>query len=378
MQMDRLVNAIRADIDRSLYDGAEVIVARGGEVLLHSALGFAERETARALEKSSVFALFSISKSMTACLALQQVERGHISLDTPVASVIPEFATRGKARITLAQLLSHMAGMPGTNPDVAMEYQGDLETVMATVCTEAPVSTPGERVSYSPIKAHATIGEAVRRLEGGSLRLRDIMARDIFKPLGMHDSALGMRDDLLPRAVPVVTRDRQPGMFEPESAEALGAMLLDPAAEAEMPSAGVISTAADLFRFAEALRLGGAYAGDEILSPATLALATRIHTGDRPNNLYDFARSMRDWPEFPANLGFGFFIRGSGFHPTYFGALASPSTFGAMGAGSNLFWVDPERDLTFVCFTTGLMEETHSCDRFMRLSDIAIAAALAA
>ena len=376
--MERLVDAIRADIAQHVYDGAAVIVAKDGEILLHSAFGFAHRDSGRGLQKSDVFALFSISKSMIACLALQQVERGHVRLNTPVVEIIPEFSSRGKANITLAQLLSHTAGMPAANPEIALEYQGDLEHVVASVCLEAPVSVPGERVSYSPIMAHAVIGEMVRRLDGGTRRLRDIMVREIFVPLGMADSALGMRDDLSPRAVPVVTRDRRPGMFEPESAEALGALLLDPAAEAEMPSGGVVSTAENVFRFAEALRPGGGRAGVDILSPATLALATRIHTADKPNNLYGFARDIRDWPEFPANLGFGFFVRGTGLIPAYFGALASPSTFGAMGAGSSLFWVDPENGVTFVCLTAGLMEETYSCDRFMRLSDIAIAAALSA
>ena len=373
--MERLVDAIRADIAQHVYDGAAVIVAKDGEILLHTALGFAHRDSGRVLQKSDVFALFSISKSMIACLALQQVERGHVRLNTPVVEIIPEFSGRGKMNITLAQLLSHMAGMPATNPDVALEYQGDLEHVVASVCLEAPVSVPGERVSYSPIMAHAAIGEMVRRLNGGTQRLRDIMARDIFAPLGMADSALGMRDDLSPRAVPVVTRDRRPGMFEPESAEALGALLLDPAAEAEMPSGGVVSTAENVFRFAEALRPDGGHTAKDILSPATLALTTRIHTGGKPNNLYGFARDMRDWPEFPANLGLGFFVRGTGLIPAYFGALATPATFGAMGAGSSLFWVDPENGITFVCLTAGLMEETYSCDRFMRLSDIAIAAA---
>ncbi len=124
--MERLVDAIRADIAAQVYDGAAVIVARGGEVLLHSALGFADRESGRELQKSDVFALFSISKSMTACLALQQVERGNIRLNTRIAEIIPEFAAKGKSGITLAQLLSHMAGLPATNPDVTLEYQGDL------------------------------------------------------------------------------------------------------------------------------------------------------------------------------------------------------------------------------------------------------------
>jgi CubicO group peptidase (beta-lactamase class C family) len=297
------------------------------------------------------------------------VERGHIRLDTPVAETIPEFVVRGKAGITLAYLLCHMAGMPATNPNLALEGQGDLEQVVASVCGEALVSVPGERVSYSPIMAHAIIGELVRQLDGGKTRLGDIMARDIFAPFGM-------REELAARAVPVIVRDRRPGMFDADSAEALGRLVLDVSVDAEIPSGGVVSTAGDIFRFAEALRRGGSLEEVRILSPATVALATRIHSGDKTNSLYDFARGMRDWPKFPANLGFGFFVRGSGHHPTYFGMSASPATLGAMGAGSTLFWVDPERGLTFVCLTSGLMEETRSCDRFMRLSDIAIAAAL--
>ncbi|MDP6588276.1 MAG: serine hydrolase domain-containing protein [Alphaproteobacteria bacterium] len=374
--MQRLADAIGADIARQLYDGAEVIVARDGKQLLHSALGCAHRQSGRELRKADIFAVFSISKPITACLALQRVERGLVRLDTPVAEIIPEFAARGKAGITLAHLLCHMAGMPATNPNLALEDQGDLEQVVASVCGEALVSVLGERVSYSPIMAHAVIGELVRRLDGGRARLGDILARDIFAPLGMRDSALGMRGDLAARAVPVIVRDRRPGMFDADSAEALGQLVFDVSVDAEIPSGGVVSTAGDIFRFAEALRLGGSLDGGRILSPATIALATHIHSGDKTNNLYDFARGMRDWPEFPANLGFGFFVRGGGHHPTYFGMSASPATFGAMGAGSTLFWVDPERGITFVCLTCGLMEETRSCDRFMRLSDIAIAAAL--
>ena len=45
-----------------------------------------------------------------------------------------------------------------------------------------------------------------------------------------------------------------------------------------------------------------------------------------------------------------------------------------MGAGSTIFWIEPERDLTFVCLTAGLLEESRSMDRFQRLSDLVLAA----
>ena len=59
--------------------------------------------------------------------------------------------------------------------------------------------------------------------------------------------------------------------------------------------------------------------------------------------------------------------------PTYCGHLASPTAYGAMGAGTTNYWVDPERDMTMVCLTTGFLEEANSARRFQRLSDTAIA-----
>ena len=40
----------------------------------------------------------------------------------------------------------------------------------------------------------------------------------------------------------------------------------------------------------------------------------------------------------------------------------------------NVFWVDPERDLTFVCLTAGVMEDSDNILRFQRLSDLVVAA----
>jgi CubicO group peptidase (beta-lactamase class C family) len=59
-----------------------------------------------------------------------------------------------------------------------------------------------------------------------------------------------------------------------------------------------------------------------------------------------------------------------------FGTLASPGTFGAHGAGTTIFWVDPERDISFVGLMTGLIPTVDNLYRWQRLSDIVLAAAL--
>ena len=370
-KLDRLSAAVRRDIDEERYDGAALVVGRGGAVAMQEALGFADRATRRKARADDVFCIFSVTKQLTAATVLARFERGELRPTTPVADIIPEFGVKGKQRVTVAHLLTHTGGMSAGLPPIPMDQIGNLEAAVAAICDQGVESIPGKEVSYSPITAHSVLGEIVRRVDGGKRRFRDILAAEVLEPLGMKDTWLGLRRDLAQRRVPVVVRDRSPGLFPAELLEAFNDLITE---EAEIPGAGAISTAGDIFRFAEALRRGGELDGARILSPAMLGLATTNHTGLMPNNLWNYAREMRGWDEFPAFLGLGFFLRGSGIFPMYFGTMASPRTFGGVGAGSTMFWVDPERDLTFVCLTAGLLEETRNIDRFQRLSDLLFAA----
>ena len=371
--LERVGAAIKADVAAERYDGAVAVIARGGKVVMHEAFGFTDRARGRGARVDDVFLLFSVTKAFTAAAALMQVDRGALSLTTKVADIIPEFACKGKQRITIAQLMSHTAGLSAGLPPIPLELIGDQGAMVAAICQMGAEAVPGEKVSYSPMVAHSVLAEVVRRVDGGSRTFRDILAHEVFGPLGMNDTSLGLRRDLASRRVPVVVRDRSEGMFPPEMLEAFNAILKE---DSEIPAAGAFSTASDLFRFAEALRRHGELDGTRILSPAIIRLATTNHTGMRRNSLWDFALEMRGWEPFPAFLGLTFFLRGSGIFPHWFGNLNSPETFGAVGAGSTVFWVDPKRDVTFVCLTAGLMEETRNVDRFQRLSDLVSAAVI--
>ena len=369
----RLKQAIETDILSGRYDGAATIVAVGGEIAFNETIGYADRANETLLRQDNVFPVFSISKALTAVALLQRIERGEARLDTPVCEVIPEFGVKGKARATLGQLLCHTAGMAPGFPAVPADKQGNLEAVVAAVCATPAVSVPGEEASYSQIMAHAVAAECVRRLDGSGLRFRDIVRRDILVPLGMMDTCLGMRSDLATRGIVPCCTDRSPGLFDPDALVAAAQDIMNPALDHEMPAAGFVSTLNDMYAFSEALRGGGKRGEARVLSPAMVAFATKVHTGTMINSQWHFAREMKGWPAFPANLGLGFFIRGEGMIPTYFGHLSSPETFGAFGAGSTNMWVDPTRDMIMVCLTTGILEETNSAARFQRLSDIAIA-----
>ena len=370
-RLERLTAAITDDVARERYDGAVVLVGRRGGIALHAALGFADRASGRRARTDDVFCIFSVTKALTAATVLSRIERGELALTTRVADLIPEFAVRGKQRITIGHLLTHTAGLSTAMPEMPIERLGELEALVGAVCQQAVEAVPGSEVSYSPLTGHAVLAEIVRRLDGGARSFRQILTDEVLAPLGMRDSALGLRADLAARRVPVVVRDRTPGLFPPETLEGFNFLLTE---ASELPAAGVVGTAGDVFRYAETLRRGGELGGVRILLAATLRLATTNHTGLNPNRLWNYARELRGWDAFPAFLGLGFWLRGVGVFPTPFGTLASPGTFGHPGAGSTIFWVDPERELTFVCLTAGLIEETRSVERFQHLSDLALAA----
>ncbi len=369
--LDGLRNRVLSDVEAQRYDGARVIVARRGEVVLDLTEGFHHRETGRNLAADAVFSVMSLTKVMTATALLGRIERGDLTLMTTVAEVIPEFAVNGKSRITIAQMLTHTAGLGLAPVPLPIDKQGNLSEAVQAICKMAPETTPGELVTYSATTAFTILAEVLRRIDGGKRTYRQILAEDLFTPLGMHDSAVGMPDRLQSRRVPLVVRDLNAPELSPANIAAREKATHE---QTELPSGGVYGTAHDVLRFAEALRLGGALNGQRILSPAMVRLMTTNQTGLKPNSLMTSSRALHGFAEYPAYLGLGLFLRGEGISPSLFANLASPASFGGFGLGSAAFWVDPEREMSFVALTSGLMERIRSLLRFQVLGDMALAA----
>ncbi|HEV7631732.1 MAG TPA: serine hydrolase domain-containing protein [Steroidobacteraceae bacterium] len=372
-RLAHLQSVVKADIASGLYHGLVLKVARGGKVALDVAIGSADAEQSKPLQSDSVFNLFSITKSFTNLLTLRAIELGQFALTTRISDLIPEFSGHGRENIQMWHLLSHQAGFPITfEVKPGMYIDNFDEMVAAVIEVIRPVELPCATVAYSPLIHHVLMGEALRRTDPQRRSYRQQVQDEILTPLKMKDTAVGLRKDLKPRKVVPDFRGNYPighrghsnygpnGAFEEE--------------HAEMPWVGIVSSVPDMFRYTEMLRLDGALDGARILSPATLALARRNFTGDKPNELHAQRGRERGWDPSPAYIGLGFFLRGTVLSHHMFGTLASPGTFGNYGAGTTIFWVDPERDLSFVALSAGLMESNANTERFQRLADIVISA----
>ena len=375
---DRLLHlkqVIEDDIRRGRYYGAVVLVARHGVVGLHEAIGYIDLKDKKPISKDSVFSLFSTTKAITNVLVFRAIERGDFALTTKVSEIIPEFSGSPRQDVTFYHLLTHSSGLPSIFSLGPGAYIDVLEEVIATICKTVHSSeNPGTLVTYAPMVAHALMGEAVRRTDSRKRSYRQIVEDEILKPLKMKDTAIGVRADLKARHIVPIFLAEMP-MLHPGHSN-YGPHGAFQEEHSEMPWVGCISTASDIFRFAEMLRCGGELDGARILSPALLDAATRNRTGDKPNQLYKMMAASRGWEQYPAYIGLGFFLRGESICHHMFGTLTSPRTFGNYGAGSSIFWVDPERDVTFVCLSAGVMNEPDNLERFQRLSDIAISAAI--
>ena len=374
-RLAHLVDTMEDDIARGKYYGGVFCIGRHGEIALHEAVGHAYRDQKQPLEKNNVFSLFSLTKAFTNVLIFRAVERGELSFTTRVSSVIPEFSGGMRESLTVYNLMTHQTGIPSLFMLKPNMYIDHLDEVIEAICEVAHVTDiPGNKVNYSPMVAHALLGEMAHRVDPKQRRYRQLVNDEIFTPLKMKDSSIGVRKDLRERKI-------IPDFLAPIPMTHLGHSDYGPNGafeeeDAEMPWVGGISTAHDIYRFAEMLRRGGELDGARIISPEIIDKATICRTGDKPNELYRDMAVMKGWAPYPAYIGIGFTLRGDSICHHQFGTLTSPRTFGNHGAGSTVFWVDPELDMSFVCLTAGVMDEGDNTERFQRLSDIAVSAAV--
>ena len=373
-RLSHLQAVIEDEIKRERYYGGVILVARNGVVGIHEAIGYVEPKKKRPVQKNHVFSLFSTTKAITNVLVFRAIERGEFALTTRVSEIIPEFSGGQREQITFFHLLTHSSGLPSVFTPREGMYIDRLDEIVAAICENVhSAAAPGEVINYAPMAAHALMGESVRRTDPKKRSYRQLAQDEIFKPLKMKDTSIGVRKDLKPRKIVPIFIDPFPATHPGRSN--LGPNGAFEEEHSEMPWVGAVSTVADMYRFSEMLRRGGELDGARILSPAILDLANRNWTGDKPNELYKKLVEPRGWGEYPAYLGLGFQVSGEKVIHNLFGTLTSPRTFGNYGAGSSLFWVDPVLQMTFVCLTAGVMDGVGNIERFQRLSDIAVSAA---
>lgn len=319
-------------------------------------------EPAGSLREDAVFLVASITKPVVATGVLLLLERGELSLADRVADLLPGFGRKGKYGVTVRHLLTHTSGLPDMLPDnrELRAAQAPLERFVRETCALKPDFPAGRGVQYQSM-GFAVLGEIIHRVSGRSCA--EFLGEELFRPLGMHTTALGAPPEWFAGAPCVADRiaeirvpeDQQDPSWNWNSRywRSLGA-----------PWGGLLTTPADLARFAQMWLQDGRWGDVRILSPATVAAATRNQLASMPGIPREDRRT-RPW-------GFGWRLNWPS-HSANFGDLLGPRTYGHWGATGTVLWIDPDRDAFAVLLTTQ-PQEPHG--HFLARASNAVAAAL--
>jgi CubicO group peptidase (beta-lactamase class C family) len=192
--IDRLIEGgIRADD----FPGAVAVIASSRRVLYRKAYGARTYEPRTvANDASTIYEFASVTKAaITATAIMMLVERGVLRTSDRVARWIPEFAANGKHDVTLAQLLTHTAGMPPVFKE--SDYGADRATILHHAYEMPLRFAPGSGNEYSNL-AFIVLTEVIARASG---KPYERFAHDeLFAPLGMNDASFDVTIDAAHRA----------------------------------------------------------------------------------------------------------------------------------------------------------------------------------
>jgi CubicO group peptidase (beta-lactamase class C family) len=374
-------------IDEGKLAGTLVLVARQGEIAHFEAAGFADRERKATMKQDTIFRIYSMSKPITAVALMQLYERGLVQIDDPVEKYIPEWAglevfstgtypnfmTRRPDRpMTVRDLLSHQSGLTygflsRTNVDAAyreleVDAGGKERTLkgMVGALAKLPLEfTPGSAWNYSV--GIDICGYLVEVISGQ--RFDDYLRANIFEPLGMIDSGFHVPADKQSRFAANYSVNPGGTLSLTTVDASAGIQLVDDPANSTYLTpptylsggGGLVSTATDYFRFAQALCNEGELDGERILGRKTLELMVSNHL---PGGTDLMNHALGRWAETTfSGIGFGLGVSVT-VDPAKAQISGTPGEFAWGGAASTAFWVDPVEELVVV-FMTQLMPSSH-------------------
>ena len=355
-RLDHLVGVMRDDIARGRYYGGVICVARHGELALHAAVGHGYRNQQDAADDALGVQHLLRHEGDHECARAARGRARELALHHAGGRAsFPEFAGGEREKLTIYHLMTHSTGIgPVFTPKPGM-YIDRLDEIIAAICENVHATgPPGEKVNYSPMVAHALLGEMVRRVDPKQAPLSRARAAGDFRSAG--DARFLRRRcgaDLSERKiVPDFLRqlaDRASGAQQPRARTARSRKRTR-----RCPGWASSLTANDLYRFAECLRRGGELDGARIIGPADPRAG---HDQSHRRQAERAVHAARPEPRLGSRIrrtsASDFRCAATAICHHQFGTLTSPRTFGNHGAGSTLFWVDPERDMTFACLTAG-------------------------
>lgn len=392
----RIDSIAKAGVASGAYPGCQVVVARGGNVVVDASYGRIERGGAAEVTGETLYDIASMTKA-TATLAglMKAYDEGLFKLDEPISHYIPELENTEKSDLTPSQLLYHESGMPAVinvnkvmmDPD---SYSGPLTKGKAApgygiriarrVYGNSSARLRRDITSASPTKNNPL--EIAKGIYGGTPLRDTIMSRihqaplrasksyrysclnfcllmemeenltgtdhdrwvgtEIFRPLGAWHT--GFR----PRAyypVAKIAPTENDAFLRKQTVRGYVHDEIAAFSGGVQGNAGLFSTASDIAKYSQMLLNGGVYGGERLLSAETV----KKFTESRSNG---------------GRRALGFDLLGNPLSKDDTGGY---TIFGHTGFTGTCFWIDPDNQLIFV-FLSNRVNPSRENSVFSRLN----------
>lgn len=178
--------------------GLSLVVLRDGHVILAKGYGKSNLELGTPASEKTAYALYSITKTFTAVSTMMLVEEGKVSLADPISKHLPDLPTAWQG-VTIRHILTHTSGLPNWR-DYAAKLRGMesdyTKAEVLNLVTALPLTfTPGERWEYVET-GFFLLGMMIEKIVGKPYE--QFLRERIFVPLGMSDTRLDSRTDIIP------------------------------------------------------------------------------------------------------------------------------------------------------------------------------------
>lgn len=291
--VDPAFRAVRDVFEASFADGqnvgAAVAVFVRGRAVVDLWGGVADSRTGRRWERDTPVVTFSCTKAVTATAALAVADTLGLGWQERVTAWWPEYGAAGKEATTLADMLTHRAGLPAFDDAVTVGAAADPAAMAALLARQRPVWEPGTEHGYHALTFGWLVGEFVRRHTG--LTVGDYVRRHLGDELWIGvPPAVAERVARLEFPAEADRKWTDPGPIDADTVARMARAYQDPGSllmrastnpvaaynrpevlAGGWPASGLLTTARALGRFYRDL------VGGTVLAPESLREATREH-----------------------------------------------------------------------------------------------------
>lgn len=164
--------------------GGAVCAYYRGERVVDLWAGVRNKMTGEPWERDTMVVVHSATKGLAAMTLAIAHSRGWLDYEERVATYWPDFAQRGKEKITVRQLLAHQAGLFAFDEPVDRRVVADLDELATVMARQKPAWEPGTRQAYHALTLGFYEGELMRRVDPGRRTLGQFFHDEIAARLG--------------------------------------------------------------------------------------------------------------------------------------------------------------------------------------------------